>query len=106
MLMISAPLPLCSRSLTDTGAHACVGNGQLEDVLGADADQVVHDGGDVTLLHHRADGNPTLLLERVDGRRPLARRDTRRRLEAGARDVVLAQDVFARRCESSLSVDG
>mgnify|MGYP007085901041 CR=1 FL=1 len=69
-----------------------VGNVHNQDVARADLNQLIHYVSNALLLHHRADSNPALLLERGDSRRALAGGNLRRNRQLVTRDVVLAQD--------------
>jgi hypothetical protein len=72
--------------------RARVGNGHDQDISSANLGQLIHYRSNPLLLHHRANSNPVLLLERGDSRRTLAGGDLRRDGQLGARNVVLAQD--------------
>ncbi len=67
-----------------------------EDVLRADADELIHHVRHLGPLDHRADRDPLGVLERADRRRASAGRDGRRGGERRATHVVLTHGVLSR----------
>jgi hypothetical protein len=72
--------------------RARVGNVQNQNIRGSNLNQLIHDSRNTLLLNHRADSNPVLLLERGNGRRPLAGCDLGSGGKLRTGDVVLAQN--------------
>lgn len=80
-----------------------IGNVQYQDIRCPNPLQIVHDGCNITLLNHRADGHPPGVLQSRDCRRTLSRGDLAGRGELLARDVVLAKHIFLCGCPKSIS---
>lgn len=72
-----------------------------EDILRADAHELIHHVRHLGPLDHGADRDPLGVLERADCRRASARRDGRRGGERRAAHIVLANDVFSRSDDAS-----